>query len=261
MCYVITFNGNTITFLPLSPRALRAARARMDDEILVVLSFMESQQFAALTSHPLFAHMPEDARNIILRGSRPLKLDANRFVFQQGSPAEFFYLVVSGKVRLFFSSPDGKEKTVRFFDQGKIFAEALMFMRRDTYPANAMTVEPSVLLPVRNETYRNVLLDNPAVAFQMLGRLSEHLHAISRQVEMLSVFDAGTRVLTFLSQYLPPDTAAGSSHPQPMSKKALAEYLAIRPETLSRLLKQFEQSGYLHWKQETITVKVWPLPL
>lgn len=233
----------------------------MHNEILVFLLFMESQQFAALKTHPLFAHMPEGTREIILRAARPLKLDANRFVFQQGSKAEFFYLVVSGKVRLFFSSPDGKEKTVRFFEQGKIFAEALMFMNRETYPANAMTVEPSVLLPIRNETYRNVLLENPAVAFQMLGRLSEHLHAISRQVEMLSVFDAGTRVLTFLSQQLPPDTVPGSSYPQPMSKKALAEYLAIRPETLSRLIKQFEQSGYLRWKQDTITVDVWPLPI
>ncbi|MDO5091282.1 MAG: Crp/Fnr family transcriptional regulator [Cardiobacteriaceae bacterium] len=222
---------------------------------------MDSDYFAALASHPLFAHMPEETRGLILRAARPLKLDANRFVFQQGGKAEYFYLVVSGKVRLFFSSPDGKEKTVRFFEQGRIFAEALMFMQRETYPANAMTVEPSVLLPVRNEAYRNALLENPAVAFQMLGRLSEHLHAISRQVEMLSVFDAGTRVLTFLSQHLPPDAAPGSCYPQPMSKKALAEYLAIRPETLSRLLKQFEQAGYLRWKQDVITVDVWPLPV
>lgn len=222
---------------------------------------MEPQQLAALKSHPLFAHMPEETREIILRASRPVRLDANRLVFQQGSKAEFFYLVVSGTVRLFFSSPDGKEKTVRLFDQGKIFAEALMFMQRETYPANAMTVEPSVLLPIRSETYRSVLMDNPAVAFQMLGRLSDHLHAISRQVEMLSVFDAGTRVLTFLNQQLPPDTTAGASYSQPMSKKALAEYLAIRPETLSRLIKQFEQSGYLRWKQDTITIETWPLPV
>lgn len=222
---------------------------------------MTSSPTILLTTHPLFAHMPEAARESILRQSRPITLEAERFVFQQGAKAEFLYLVVSGKVRLYFSSPDGKEKTVRHFSAGQTFADALMFMARETYPANAITLEKSVLLPVRSETYRHVLLDNPAVAFQMLGRLAEHLHAVSRQVEMLSVFDAGTRVLMFLNQTLPPDTLPGSCHAQPMPKKALAEYLAIRPETLSRLIRQFEQSGYLRWKQDMITVLVWPLPV
>lgn len=222
---------------------------------------MDVQQDEFLKKHPLFAHMPESARALILRETRPVRFAAGQFVFQHGDKAEFFYLVLAGKVRLFFGAPDGKEKTVRHFEPGQIFAEALMFMARDTYPANATTLEDSLLLPVRSNTYRNVLMDNPAVAFQMLGRLSEHLHTISRQVEMLSVFDAGTRVLTYLNQQLPPDAKAGDSYPQPMAKKALAEYLAIRPETLSRLLKQFEQAGYLQWKQDKITLGVWPLPV
>ena len=222
---------------------------------------MENQQFEMINKHPLFAHMPDEARELILRQSRPWQLDAGQMVFQQGSKAEHFYLVLSGKVRLFFSAPDGKEKTVRHFQSGQIFAEPLMFMARETYPANAMALEKTQLLPVRSAVYRSVLLENPAVAFQMLGRLAENLHTISRQVEMLSVFDAGARVLTYLNQQLPPDAQAGESYPQPMAKKALAEYLAIRPETLSRLIKQFEQAGYLHWKQDKITLGVWPLPL
>lgn len=221
---------------------------------------METQHTDFLKKHPLFAYMPDEARELILRQSRPWQLDANQMVFQQGGRADCFYLVLSGRVRLFFSSPDGKEKTVRHFLPGQIFADALMFMERETYPANAMTLEPSQLLPVRSAAYRSVLLDNPGVAFQMLGRLSDHLYTIGRQVELLSVFDAGTRVLTYLNLQLPPDARAGESFPQPMAKKALAEYLGIRPETLSRLIKQFEQSGYLHWKQDKITLGVWPLP-
>lgn len=222
---------------------------------------MESPKLALLHRHPLFAHMPESTREMILRQSRLLTLEADQLVFQQGEQAEFFYVVMAGKVRLYFSSPDGKEKTVRHFVAGQSFADALMFMARETYPANAMTLEASVLLPVRSDLYRQVLMENPAVAFQMLGRLAEHLHMVSRQVEMLSVFDARTRVLTYLHQTLPPDTRPGDSFPQPMPKKALAEYLAIRPETLSRLIKQFEQSGYLRWKQDRIEVETWPFPV
>lgn len=205
--------------------------------------------------------MPDETRAQILRETRPVRLGAGQFVFQQGEKAEYFYVVLAGRVRLFFSAPDGKEKTVRHFLPGQTFAEALMFMARDSYPANAMTLEETQLLPVRSATYRSVLLNNPQAAFQMLGRMSEHLHTISRQVEMLSVFDAGMRVLTYLNRQLPPDARPGESYPQPMAKKALAEYLAIRPETLSRLIKQFEQNGYLRWKGEHITPCVWPLPV
>lgn len=230
--------------------------------IFVIYRCLMDLQYADfLNNHPLFAHMPDAARALILRETRPARFATGQLVFQQGSKAAFFYVVLSGKVRLFFGAPDGKEKTVRHFQPGQIFAEALMFMARDTYPANAMALEETLLLPVRSTTYRSVLMENPAVAFQMLGRLSEHLHTISRQVEMLSVFDAGTRVLTFLNQQLPPDAKAGECYPQPMAKKALAEYLAIRPETLSRLIRQFEENGYLLWKNEQITLGVWPLPV
>jgi CRP-like cAMP-binding protein len=57
-------------------------------------------------------------------------------LFFQGDNATSFYLVLSGRIKLFRISPDGKEKVVEIMEAGATFAEALMFMDQPHYPVD-----------------------------------------------------------------------------------------------------------------------------
>lgn len=209
----------------------------------------QTDTLALLSDHYLFSPLEAESRQKLLKNSHIHKYPANSLVFQKDESANHFFVILRGSVRLYFSSPDGKEKTVRIFSQGSSFAEALTFMRRDSYPANAMTMEESELLAIDSETYRNMLAENPDLAVALLAKCCEHIHMLSRQIEMLSVLDARSRLLEYLRQQLPDNAKDGVKFPIPMNKKELAEFLAIRPETLSRLLRQLENEHILHWQQ------------
>lgn len=206
--------------------------------------------FTKLSHHYLFDYLDISEQNALLAHSRQLNFSEGGLIFQKNSPARYFYFILEGAVRLYFSAPDGKEKTVRIFYKGMSFAEALMFMGRDSYPANAMALEKTQLLAIESAFYREMIEQSPKLAVSLLGRCCEHIQNLSQQIEMLSVFDSRSRFLQFLIHKLPNSADDGVVIPLGFSKKELAQYLALRPETLSRLFRQLEQERLIAWKTQ-----------
>ncbi|MDO4435138.1 MAG: Crp/Fnr family transcriptional regulator [Cardiobacteriaceae bacterium] len=210
-----------------------------------------------LESHYLFSPLDKEQKQEIMRYSKVRDYQAGNLIFAKNETVQAFYVVLEGSVRLFFSTPDGKEKTIKTFHPPQTFAEALMFLQRDTYPANAMALETTKLLAINSKRFAELLLSHPPLCLTIMGSLSSHVHTLSQQVEMLSVFDARTRLLNYLTLLLPPAPQKHRAYPLSMSKKQIAEYLAIRPETLSRLLKQLELDGYFTWQGSSIHLLNW----
>lgn len=210
-----------------------------------------------LNNHYLFASLSQEQKQEVMRYSKVREYQAGNIIFAKNEQVLAFYLVLEGSVRLFFSTPDGKEKTIKTFHPPQTFAEALMFLQHDTYPANAMALENTKLLAINSKRFAELLLTHPSLCLTIMGSLSSHVHSLSQQVEMLSVFDARTRLLNYLTHLLPPAPQRHLEYPLPMSKKQIAEYLAIRPETLSRLLKQLEIDRYFTWQGASIRLDQW----
>lgn len=210
-----------------------------------------------IDKHYLFAPLSEAERKHLIQRKNRRHYHAGSLIFTRNQATTDFFLVLSGTVRLYFSAPDGKEKTIKLFSRGQSFGEALMFMRQDTYPANAVATEDTELLAINNHEFREILTKNNELCFAIMGALAEYVQSLSSQIEMLSVFDARTRLLHYLREHIHGERKNGSLYPLDINKKDLAEYLAIRAETLSRLLKQLEQEHILIWGQRGVTVYDW----
>ena len=76
----------------------------------------------------LFAHMDEEHLATLLATAQELRLQSGDQVFRQGEPAERFYFMREGLVKLFRLSPEGDEKIIELMRTGETFAEAVMFM-------------------------------------------------------------------------------------------------------------------------------------
>lgn len=209
---------------------------------------------AQLEHHHLFASLTLEQKKQLFMNSHVQYYREDTIVFQKDEIATMFFFVLEGAVRLYFSAPDGREKNVRIFEKGDSFAEALMFMKRDTYPANAMTVMPSKILAINSDFYRKMILQNTDLAISLLGKCCEHIYMLSQQIEMLGVLDARGRLIRYLRQQLPVGAQDGHHLYISISKKDLAQYLAIRPETLSRLIRQLEREDIIQWHQHDCIV-------
>lgn len=211
-----------------------------------------------IAKHYLFSALNDAERDTLLKDASRQRYRANSLIFQKGEAASAFYLIIEGEVRIYFATPDGREKTIRTFAAPNSFADAVMFMHHDTYPANAATISDCELLAVRIDSFRDILENRPELYSAIIGHLIAHIQILSEQVEMLSVMDSKQRLLRHIKQLLPPNWRNNHTYPISMSKKDLANHLAMRPETLSRTLRHVEEDGTLIWGKDGVTLINWP---
>lgn len=189
----------------------------------------------------LFQRLSPSALRSLLAGTRVRTVPAGTMLFVQDEPADRFYVLLDGWVKLYRVSEDGAQAIVAVVIPGETFAEGAIFAS-GRFPVCAEAVsEVRVLTLGRDGLWRSLAAD-PEIAFAMLGSLSVRLRHLVETIEHLQVKSAPQRLGDFLLRLCPPD-AATASVTLPFPKALVAQRLAIRPETLSRALTKLRAVG------------------
>jgi CRP/FNR family transcriptional regulator, dissimilatory nitrate respiration regulator len=207
-----------------------------------------------LKSHYLFSHLDSGQLQEILPKVRPVALAAGQRLFNHNDPADRFFLVLDGQIKLFRTTFDGQEKVVEVIQPGQTFAEAVMFMEQQSYPVCAEALKATQLLAVPNRVYLNLLRDNPQGCFRLLGNLSVRLHHRLAEIEDLTLQNATHRVVRYLIKQLPDGAANGTRLRLSAPKQVIASKLAIKPETFSRTLRTLSDAALISVEGRTIVI-------
>jgi CRP-like cAMP-binding protein len=205
---------------------------------------------------PLFAEMDERHLRELAAGAQALRLEAGEPLFRHGDPAERFFYLREGLIKLFRLSPDGDEKIIELIKPGETFAEAVMFMgTRGRYPVNAEAVNESRLLAFDQKMFLGLLRGSPEACFGLLASMSRRLHMLVNQIESLTLQNATYRLVAYLLEQIPRDVTASPEVVLTTPKGVIASRLAIQPETLSRILARLRQGGLIEVHGNHITVR------
>ncbi len=190
---------------------------------------------------------------LVEQAAQRVSVDKGAFLFFQDDAADRFYVVLSGKVKIFKSSPDGKEQILLMAGPGDSFGEAALFATK-TYPAAAEAVESGELAYFTFGRFMELIHENPTIAVNMIARLSMLLHHLTRLVQRLSLEDVVTRLAEYILDLLPDDKAAEHTIVLEEKKMVLASILGTIPETLSRAFAGLSKSGAISIDGQTIIV-------
>lgn len=162
-------------------------------------------------------------------------------VFTEGDPPDGFHIILSGQVRVFKSSLEGKEQTLHVFGPMHPVGEAAVFAG-SPYPAHAQAIENTTALFFPRGAFTALLESRPAIALGLLATLAKRLMHFAALVEQLSLKEIPNRLAAYLMhlhRHAPADAAIDLGMP----KKQLATLIGATPETLSRTFARFEQDG------------------
>ncbi|BDB20211.1 transcriptional regulator [Pseudomonas sp. CYM-20-01] len=182
--------------------------------------------------------MDEPQLNELMSSSQLLSVDKGQHLFRQGEPADAFYFVIAGAVKIYRLTPDGQEKVFEVVGERRTFAEAMMLMDTPNYVACAEAVCPTQLYRLSNATYMRLLHSNSRLTFALLGTLCVRLHQRVNEIETLSLKNATHRVVRYLMTQLMRLPVGENRFELPMAKQLIAGHLSIQPETFSRIIRR-----------------------
>jgi CRP/FNR family transcriptional regulator len=162
--------------------------------------------------------------------------EKGRELFSEGKIAKGFYMVVSGKIKIYKLSLEGKEQILHIFGRGEIFGEVPVFAG-ENYPANAEAIEPSRTLFFPRASFMELIGREPAIAANMLALLSQRLRRFTHLIEDLSLKEVPGRLAAYLI-YLVDHSPSHQTLELDITKAQLASLLGTIPETLSRILSK-----------------------
>lgn len=177
-----------------------------------------------------------------LLGDASVSFHERRFVlFEAGTLAEFFYIVVEGQVKLSALNPDGRESIVEVFPPGTSFGEAAMLIGAE-FPLAAEIIEDATLIRVGRRAFIATLRANPVAARTMMAALCRWNRKLADEIHTLKDSEPWQRVVSYLLA-LAGDGEGEAVVALPFNREVLASRMGIRRESLSRVLARLKRMG------------------
>jgi CRP/FNR family transcriptional regulator, dissimilatory nitrate respiration regulator len=174
----------------------------------------------------------------------------NQVIFRQGDPCPGVFIVGSGLVRIYKTSPAGKEHVLHMVGPGATFAEVAA-IGDFPCPAFAEALEETTCALLPAEAFSKAIREDHALCLQLLLGMSGWVKHLIDLVEDITLRDAIGRLARYLLSVADPD----SGHVQlPSFKKHLASHLNLTSETLSRTLRRLEEMGLIQSNDQQLFV-------
>jgi len=216
---------------------------------------------AALRSYiqrvPLFSQCSEEDLELLMPRAMLLQFERGEHGFLAGEKAQRLDALVSGSAQIYRTLPDGSAKTLHLFSPVALLAEAAVFMGI-AFPANCVFPEESLTLSFPRAHLIEIVEKDPAFAWRLMGQMYKKLYEFTSVIASHSQKNAVARVasylLGFVSSAHPEDKRSPACVILPAPKKDIANYLGIRPESLSRTFAVLEKAGAIRVDGQAITI-------
>lgn len=213
-----------------------------------------SPLYETVRQHYLFAGLPQEDFDNLVAYVVGKELEKGQVLFHRGDTAEHFYFVDRGLIELSLIAPTGEKKILEVVGPGRTFAEAITFMRERKYPVTAEALADCVLCQIPNSAYVDILYSNPDASMRLLSDVCRHLHARVREIENLTVQNARGRLISYLLDHIVESNDDEATVRLELPRHVIASRLSIKPETLSRLLRNLADEGILTIEDRVIFV-------
>ena len=205
-----------------------------------------------IANSQLFGGMPPEHLDEIEKIAVRKKYSRGESVFFEGDPGVGFYMVATGKVKVFKTSLSGKEQILHIFGPGEPFGEVPVF-HGQPFPAHAMALEKTTLIFFPRKDFVELVHTMPSLVLNMLAVLSMRLRRFATQIENLSLKEVPARLAGYLV-YLSEEQGNREQVELQISKGQLASLLGTIPETLSRIFARMSDEGLISVEGKKISL-------
>jgi CRP/FNR family transcriptional regulator, cyclic AMP receptor protein len=204
----------------------------------------------------LFAGLSETELAFLAQRAVARKFSAGEIVFSEDEPCSGMYVVESGQVRIFKTSPGGREQVLSIDGPGGSVAELPVF-DGGNYPASVSVIEDSTLLFIAKQDFHALCLAHPQVALKVLRVIGARLRKLVGIIEELSFTTVRHRLGAFLVRLARREgtrVKGGIEITLPASNQELAAQIGTVRELVSRNLSRLQSEKFIQMDGRRILI-------
>lgn len=178
--------------------------------------------------------------------------DSAEPIFLENDVPKFYYQIIEGKVKLNNYNPEGKEVLHNILENGQSVGESSLFLE-GTYPVNAITLSPCVVLMLPRSAFIDLLMNNPEISLELNKRISSFLHFKHVMGQITCTHNSMAR-LTALLDYLKSTHKIQEpfAFQVPFTRQEIANLTGLCVETTIRTVKTMERKNIVKIKNRKI---------
>jgi CRP-like cAMP-binding protein len=182
----------------------------------------------------------------IFQDCKQTRFQKEEFLFQEGDSPKYLDLLISGKIQIFKYDSNFNEITLNFFTPISLIAEWAVINEVD-YPASGRFTEESEVKRMPLSVFKLKLNESLLLNHLVMHSLNSKIQTLNMTINRGLTMDGYQRVLHYL-YHSPEETLE-------LKQTQIASMLCLRPETLSRILKQLKDQKLIEIEKGKILVR------
>jgi CRP/FNR family transcriptional regulator len=234
--------------------ALRAPASRRRREADLRADEERERRRSLVAQLPLFSGLRADAVDAVADIAELRKAAPGTYVAVAGEPARAATAVIFGQIQLLVGSPDGETSVLSLVGPGQTFGEAAVWLGVE-YPVSARATQETLLLTFPGDALVGLVQRRPELALRFLTRVSEGLQHLVANIGSHKQKSGEQRLAAYLLEL--PSLDGEKPIPRvrlPASKGTVASLMSMQPETLSRILRRFQEQGLIEMRGRELTI-------
>lgn len=176
---------------------------------------------------------------------------ADEMLFWEGEECAGIFLIVHGSVKIFRTSPGGREVMLSIESAPATVAELPLF-DGGPYPASVRAVEPVVAFFVDKSRFQQVCRQYPDVALKVLAVVGKRLRLLVGLVESMTFGSVTQRLARLLLDGA--QMAGAPAFDLPVTHQEIASRLGTVREVVSRNLARFRAAGLIRIQGKQVEI-------
>ncbi|MGE4504488.1 MAG: Crp/Fnr family transcriptional regulator [Desulfovibrionaceae bacterium] len=197
----------------------------------------------------LFSALDEAQLARLAARATVLALPRRGLFFTESDASRGLHVLLSGKVKLYRMSEEGKEQTIFLFGPGEPFCLCSVFSD-GTLPANLAALEDSEVLMLDPAGFEALVREDPGLLSSVLRVLSRRLKEAMDMIDALSLRDVPSRLLAYFESR----ADDGGRVELDISYRELSRIVGVTPEALSRALRRMVEEGLIEMDGPVIRI-------
>jgi CRP-like cAMP-binding protein len=206
-----------------------------------------SDVLSLLRGVPLFSELDAPAMQRLAERCVVRTVGAGHVLFVTGEACRGLYVIEQGSVRIYRTSPEGREQVLHVERAGRAVAELPLF-DGGPYPASAVTLEETRLVFLPRADFEFLYRTHPDIAQAIIRSLGRRLRHLVHVTETLAFRDVAARLALLLVGYV---ERAGRETPEGVeialdrTQEEIALEIGAARESVSRAIRQLKRRGLI----------------